>query len=84
VLQEFRQAAIDHDPGVPPSSLSADDRILQCALSQQKIQAGLQAAGAGAEHGQHVCGGVLLLSNDKVMQLKVGQTLCWVLLCWQH
>jgi hypothetical protein len=71
--QEFRQAAHDCDFGVPASALVGDDRILQCALSKQhrlREQEGQQQPrpnGQGA-----TCCGVLLLSNDKVLQLKVS------------
>jgi hypothetical protein len=68
-LQEFRQAAQDFNFGVPASSLVGDDRILQCALSHvQKLQGQQQQDQAPGRAAQS---GVLLLSNDKVMQLKV-------------
>lgn len=70
-LQEFRQAAQDFDFGVPASSLVGDDRILQCALSHvQKQQGQQQQDQAPADRSAQ--SGVLLLSNDKIMQLKVG------------
>jgi hypothetical protein len=69
-LQEFRQAAQDFDFGVP-GSLVGDDRILQCVLSHvQKLQGQQQQSQAPA--GTAAQSGVLLLSNDKVMQLKVS------------
>ena len=72
--QELRQAAHDFDFGVPASSLVGDDSILQCALSQlrQQRQRQEQLVGRGAPAWSQ--SGVLLLSNDKVMQLKVS---CW-------
>lgn len=77
-LQEFRQAAQDCDFGVPASSLVADDRILQCALSkarslqQQQEQQQPESVRAPAWKRQ----GVLLLTNDKVVQLKVRSDPC--------
>lgn len=68
--QEFRQAAQDHDFGVLSSAMNADDRILQCAiaeaaaLKQQQQEQRMQPSG-WSHHG------VLLLTNDKVMSLKV-------------
>lgn len=76
-MQEFRQAAQDCDFGMPASSLVADDRILQCALSkaralQQQEQQQPESVSAPAWKRQ----GVLLLTNDKVVQLKVRDGLC--------
>lgn len=84
LMQEFRQAAHDFDLGGPANSLVGNDRILQCALSQQLKQQqqdkqrnspeqqlvaqGLYSLGAQS--------GVLILSNDKVMQLKVSFDPC--------
>jgi hypothetical protein len=77
----FRQAAHDFDFGVPANSLVGDDRILQCALSQllkqqrqQDRQHGShdQQLAAQVLNGVRAQSAVLLLSNDKVMQLKVG------------
>jgi hypothetical protein len=71
--QEFRQAAQDCDFGVPASALVGDDRILQCALSKQqrlRQQEGQQDSGSAGQGWTR--SGVLLLSNDKVLQLKVS------------
>ena len=72
-VQEFRQAAQDFDFGVPQTSLVADDHILQCALSRlqrvQQQQVEKQAQGAAGSTWQH--SGVLLMTDDKIMQLKV-------------
>jgi hypothetical protein len=86
-MQEFRQAAHDFDFGVPANSLVGDDRILQCALSQQLKQQQQQDRQHSSPEQQLVAqglygggaqSGVLLLSNDKVMQLKVSPD-PWVL-----
>lgn len=45
----------------------ADDRILQCALHISQ-----QQQGQGKRQRQQASSGVLLLTNDHVLQLKVG------------
>jgi hypothetical protein len=73
-LQEFRAAAREQDFGVPDKALSADDRILQAALSrraelhswQQQQQ---QVARCSCE--------VLLLTNDTAFRLKVSLEQCF-------
>lgn len=67
-LQDFRQAAKQFDFGMPANDLVGDDRILQCALSQ------VQQLPECQHSQQYPQAGVLLLSNDKVMQLKVSTT----------
>jgi hypothetical protein len=71
-LQDFRQAAQEFDFDVTANSLVGDDRILQCALSQQQQLHSRQQDQRGELSATRAQAGVLLLSNDKVMQLKVG------------
>lgn len=63
-LQEFRDAAREHSLGAGDKDLVADDRILQCAMHLQQQQQ--QQAHGGASTG------LVLLTNDMVLQLKVG------------
>lgn len=71
-LQDFRQAAQDFDFGVTATSLVGDDRILQCALSQAQQLHSQRPHQQDDMSSTSAQAGVLLLSNDKVMQLKVG------------
>lgn len=71
-LQDFRQAAQDFDFGVTATSLVGDDRILQCALSQAQQLYSQRPDQQDDMSPTSAQAGVLLLSNDKVMQLKVG------------
>jgi hypothetical protein len=66
-LQEFRDAAREHSLGQGDKDLVADDRILQCAMHVQQRQRQQQAA-AG------VAAGLVLLTSDMVLQIKVSGT----------